>query len=207
MYDYHFFDSWSGNYEKDILNSLNRYPFEKYYDVILKTLNMLKIKKDDVVLDLGCGSGSTTFLLVKEKIKTVSIDFSEEMLKKLSYTVPQAITIRHNITEKFPEDIKKYKPTKAVSTYVFHHFSDEIKIKIIKHLLSDILDNGIIAIGDVMFKNNMEFKRTRNKYIKIWDDSEYYIVYDDFAEKLKNENIFSEFEKIGECAGIISLYR
>lgn len=48
------------------------------------------LKKDDKVLDLGCGSGIRSKILVNNGISVFGVDFSEEMIKKAENDVPGA---------------------------------------------------------------------------------------------------------------------
>lgn len=56
-------------------------PYGRWCDLIAGTLKRYGIEKE-LVLDLGCGTGTLTELLAKEGYDMIGIDYSEEMLNR-----------------------------------------------------------------------------------------------------------------------------
>jgi len=56
-------------------------PYERWCEIITGILNRYGIEKE-LVLDLGCGTGTLTELLAKEGYDMIGVDFSEEMLNR-----------------------------------------------------------------------------------------------------------------------------
>jgi len=67
---------------------MERKEFYSFGSLLLYLEEKLDVNEDDVVLDLGCGTGwSTQLLLQLNPGKVIAIDFSEEMLKKARETI------------------------------------------------------------------------------------------------------------------------
>ena len=56
-------------------------PYERWCEIITGILKRYGIEKE-LVLDLGCGTGTLTELLAKEGYDMIGVDFSEEMLNR-----------------------------------------------------------------------------------------------------------------------------
>lgn len=56
-------------------------PYERWCELIVGILRRYGIEKD-LVLDLGCGTGTLTELLAKEGYDMIGVDYSEEMLSR-----------------------------------------------------------------------------------------------------------------------------
>lgn len=56
-------------------------PYERWCDLIAGTLKRYGIE-NELVLDLGCGTGTLTELLAKEGYDMIGVDYSEEMLNR-----------------------------------------------------------------------------------------------------------------------------
>lgn len=63
---------------------------------------MPKLPTAGKILDLGCGSGIDTEMLLKNGFSICSADFSEEALHIMKKRVPQALPLKMDMTEKFP---------------------------------------------------------------------------------------------------------
>lgn len=198
------FDKWAGDYDESILRSIDKYPFEKYYDVLSTVINKAELEKKDVILDIGIGTGTLSLPLYEKGYKIIGLDFSKKMLERAKEKMPSIITMEFNMKESVPNEIKKLKPTKAISTYAIHHLNFDEKVRFIKEILFDILeDNGLFVIGDVSFVNKREFENCRTENERYWDDDEDYLIANDLIEELKKYYIHCEFSKIGSCAGVL----
>lgn len=60
---------------------MDNVPYEKWSEYICDILKEYGVKKGDIVLDLGCGTGTMTRLLAKAGYDMIGVDLSEEMLE------------------------------------------------------------------------------------------------------------------------------
>lgn len=204
MLDSKGFDDWAEDYDKsvELSNAKDAYPFAGYNDV-LKTIyrDVIKNKFGDI-LDIGFGTAVLTKKLYDRGFKIFGIDFSEKMIKCAEEKMPNAELIKADFTKGYPSALNEKKFDFIISTYALHHLNDDEKINFIRTLCGHLKDNGKLLIGDVAFNKKEELVNERERFAKIWDSDEYYIVFEDLMNKL-NINGFS-FLKISRCAGIIS---
>ncbi len=198
-----YFDLWSERYDNDIKDEKG-YPFEGYQDIL--SFIYKNIKKDSEILDIGCGTGIIAEKLSKKCCKIYGVDFSDKMIKKAKDKVKDGIFMVCDIKKGLPEVIRKKRFDYIISTYVFHHFEDDEKIKIIKDLTKILKKSGKIIIGDVAFRKRKDLEKCRDIYYNIWDDDEIYIVYEEMEKKLKEESLKSAYYQISTCAGILVIY-
>jgi trans-aconitate 2-methyltransferase len=93
-----------------------------------QVIDGLGLAGDEVVLDAGCGSGSVTFDLLKKlpNGKIYAVDFSEEMIQKLTASVRErgvtnVTAIRASLTDfELPEEVDL-----VFSNAVFHWIPDD----------------------------------------------------------------------------------
>ncbi len=93
------YKKWADTYDRDSL--LN--PAVQMDEHLI--LPMLKLKKSDKVLDLGCGTGRWTIPISKKCKNIVGVDMSEEMLavaKSKSEGLKNLKFVKHNLSRKLP---------------------------------------------------------------------------------------------------------
>jgi ubiquinone/menaquinone biosynthesis C-methylase UbiE len=76
-------ESLASNYDRTMLKSLGKDYGEMYEEDINFLLDLMPISPEDVVVDLGCGTGiSTKLILGRNAGKVIGVDFSEAMLRQ-----------------------------------------------------------------------------------------------------------------------------
>jgi len=122
---------------------------------------LIKPNINDIVLDLGCGTGKQIIEL-SQKIKlAIGVDTSDGMLKQAKENIENERA--HNIelyigTFEEPElsvDLRKKCITKIISNYALHHLTTIYKQKAIEKMINiggETLQS--IIIGDLMFFEN-----------------------------------------------------
>ncbi len=119
--------------------------------VKLKTVELTQALAGDRILDFGCGTG--TLLLHFEKqhpdVNLYGIDIDERMLekaqKKLQSVERSIQLVLYSGNElPFPDDYFD----KIVSTWVFHHFTDEQKCVAMNQLFRKLKPGGTLILAD-----------------------------------------------------------
>jgi ubiquinone/menaquinone biosynthesis C-methylase UbiE len=127
-----FFDKLAPTWDQNELHS--KYEIESF-------LNVLPIKKDDKILDVGCGTGLITPILYKKSEGIVKgIDISKEMIKI-------ALNKKIKNVSFICEDFNNFKETDYDFIVIFNaypHFLDLEKFK--KSLVRTLKENGKFAI-------------------------------------------------------------
>lgn len=200
------FDLWADGYDEsvNISEENNEYPFAGYKNLLNKIYNYVRKQDNAKVLDIGFGTGILTSQLYNNGCKITGIDFSEKMIKIAQKKMPGANLINFNFADGIPHKIINEKFDFIISTYAFHHVSNEKKIRLI-NLYSNLLSKeGSILIGDVSFESKYELEKCKNECYPNWDDSEYYFISREMNESLKDD-FYCEYKKISYCAGILIL--
>jgi len=208
VHDHLLFDAWAGEYDESIANSLDRYPFEGYYQVLTTILNKAEISPGDVVLDIGIGTGTLSEPLYQAGCEIIGVDFSGEMLQRARQKMPGLIAVVHDFTKPMPDAVKQHEPTQVISSYALHHLDQDQKVAFVREILHDLIPaKGRLVVGDVAFENMADLQRTRERWASIWDDEEHYLVADQLLPRLTDLGIFCEFTRIGSCAGVLVCQR
>lgn len=121
-----------------------------YYDWVEKTtiLNALNLKKDDIVLDIGCGTGRFTREIAKRCKKVYGVDFSPESIDILNKKAQQEGI--ENI-ESHICDITKQLPIKGtvdkvLSAQVIQHIPIEAERCLVMNNLYNQLNEGGVCV-------------------------------------------------------------
>lgn len=81
----------------DVLNMV--IPYQELLDSIVKELD---IKKGDLVLDAGCGTGNLAIKMTKKGAKVIGIDYCIEALDIYKQKDPSAEVLVHDLTKPLP---------------------------------------------------------------------------------------------------------
>lgn len=123
------------------------YHFHRYeptpYEVLKELFDQVPLKKEDVLVDFGCGKGRLNFYLDHRfHCKTVGIEFNPEYyndaLKNLkSYKTTDKSRIRFECVSAMHYEIQ----AKDNYFYFFNPFSPQIFIGVINHILQSAIQN------------------------------------------------------------------
>lgn len=112
-----FFDSFSKEYDKKVKNNY----FKRNHRWIINEINKDKSLKNEVVMDVGCGTGELMNTIHKshKSVSLIGVDISKKMLDKASKVVPNAKLIKADSAE-IPVADKSVDI--IVSSASFHHY-------------------------------------------------------------------------------------
>ena len=138
-----FFNIIAPFYDKGLLGKF-------LFNIIYRTTDEIKIKKNSRVLDAGCGTGNLLYILERKNLnlKLYGIDSSEKMLK-IARKKAMTADIRNisvmNLDKKFKKNYFDY----IFNVDAFHHFPNrEIVMKSFHRILKH---NGKLIITDFDF--------------------------------------------------------
>ena len=139
-------------YDAKVLDEEN--PLRAGYAALLEwTLASACIGREDVVLDLGAGTGNTARGIVAAR-RVIAVDVSEKMLaqapRKLEH-LPWVEILKADLLEVFDRDLP---PLDAiVSTYAVHHLTSEEKTELFSRARDALRPGGRAVFGDLMFES------------------------------------------------------
>lgn len=197
------FDLWADDYDEcvDICDNNESYPFAGYKIILNEIYSRILDAVHINVLDIGFGTGTLISNLYEHGCKISGQDFSERMLEIAQEKMPDAKLFIGDISNGLVEPLLKHKYDAIISTYSLHHLTDDEKVTFLKDLLNQLNDGGVIYIGDVSFETRAEHDICKKEAGKAWDEDEFYFVVDEMKAYFPD----MKFEKISECAGIITL--
>jgi len=131
---------------------LNIATFGRYSPFIKKSIELMEIKPEDRILDLGTGTGRNACLMTKylsKKGTLIGIDISQEMIsqfKKRCLNYPNAIIIHARVDQSLP--LKKDEFDKIFISFVLHGFPQYVRELIIKNVFEALNTNGSFFVLD-----------------------------------------------------------
>lgn len=160
-------DPWADDYDAGVRDETN--PVRAGYDALLGwTVERARIGPDDVVLDLGVGTGNAA-ARIPEARRLVGVDVSERMLAqapaKLAHLADVEL-IRADLLEVFDRELPTFDA--VVSTYAVHHLAFDEKAELFHRVSSALRPGGRAVFGDLMF----ESRASRDAIAAAWSDAE-----------------------------------
>ncbi len=183
------FNNWAKTYDKAVIEDRGELKIYKNYDLILQSVYNLvhdSKLKEPMILEIGVGTGNLASKFLNDNYDIIGIDQSREMLSVTKQKYPK-LKVRLGEFLKIPYDNKYFDV--IVSTYAFHHLNEIEKVIAIEEMLRVLKDNGMIVIGDLMFRSKDDEKNILNELSKkqVEEIKDEYYSYIDFLE--------NEFEK------------
>lgn len=127
-------EHWNAHYRK------KKYAILNYDGWLEKYLIQFPIGTN--ILDLGCGSGSDTEILLENGFKVCSADFSEEALSIMKTLVPEACCMKMDMTNPFPFDDNEFDI--VVADLSLHYFEWNLTEKIVSEIKRVLKINGML---------------------------------------------------------------
>ncbi len=205
MMDNKGFDEWAEDYDVSI-DQQKGYPFEGYRETLRFVRNTLGGVKGKKILDLGVGTGLLSYELYKRGAVIVGVDFSPEMIHRAEEKMPDSEFYVQDLKDGIPDELCDERLDNIISSYAIHHLEDDEKIDLICSLKELLTEEGTIIIGDVSFKDSKDREHCRKRNLEEWDDSEHYIVADEFCSALRDRSIQCRYTQVSSCAGVLVVY-
>ncbi|WP_404352737.1 class I SAM-dependent methyltransferase [Caproicibacterium sp. XB2] len=196
------FDEWAETYDESVSKNEQEesYPFAGYHTVLQTIYKTVTTGKAPAVLDIGFGTGVLTKKLYDAGCRISGIDFSRKMIDTAQPKMPKATLVQADFSKGVPPRLAGQTYDDIISTYAFHHLTDEQKAVFLRELLQTLNPGGRILIGDVMFPTDKERQACREKSGSTWDENEHYLDIASFTKQFPE----ASFHRISFCAGILT---
>jgi putative AdoMet-dependent methyltransferase len=156
------FETWADSYDQSVEGYDEEYreAFERYDEI----LNTVVSKSGNVVLEFGVGTGNLTKKLLEAGKTVYGIEPSAPMREKAFEKLGKNVSIQDGdfLVFPFPEE-----PVDTiVSTYAFHHLTDEEKARAIANYGKLLRKGGKIVFADTAFADKMAFQQAIDEAIQ-----------------------------------------
>lgn len=140
------FDGWIDSYDASVAGKDPEYAdvFEGYNEILAD----VAIQSFGTVLEFGTGTGNLTAKLVDNGLTVIGIEPNEAMRKFSSERFPMLKIIDGDLLD---FKIENLSIDTIVSSYVFHHLTDDEKGIALKKYAELLEENGKIIFADTMF--------------------------------------------------------
>lgn len=149
------FETWAQSYDESVHGH-----DEQYRDVFAEydaILNTVVEKSGNVVLEFGVGTGNLTQKLLRSGKTVYGIEPSEPMRQKAFEKLGDTVTIQDGDFLSFP--LPNEPIDTIVSTYAFHHLTDEEKEQAISQYGKMLNKGGKIVSADTAFVDREAFEQ------------------------------------------------
>ena len=187
------FDNWANYYDETVSGHDEEYKevFRGYDDILADVAQ----KSIGTVLEFGVGTGNLTKKLVEHGHTIYGVEPNETMRQKAAEKLPSTVYLYDGDFIHYPELPSEV--NSIVSTYAFHHLTDEEKAQAIQQYGKMLAKDGKIVFADTMFENKEAYvktiKQAENRgFVSLATDlqSEYYTTLPILKEMLE-ENGFN----------------
>jgi len=194
------FDEWAKSYEASVTGQHKEYRdvFEGYESILDKVANA----STGTVIEFGTGTGNLTLKLEAAGRKVIGIEPHETMLDITRKRCPNVQLINGDL-QNFEIEIKHI--DSIVSTYVFHHLTDEEKLEALITYSKLLQPGGKIIFADTAFateehKQAMITKERARGFHDVADDleREYYTTIPKLEIMFQQASFEVKFEQLND---------
>ncbi|RDW19859.1 class I SAM-dependent DNA methyltransferase [Oceanobacillus chungangensis] len=145
------FEEWAKDYDDSVAGQDPQYAavFANYEGI----LNEVVALSAGTVLEFGVGTGNLSEKLIHAGLNVIGIEPSLAMLNIAKEKLPE-LTVLEGDFLTYP--VIDTPVNTIVSTYAFHHLTDDEKLVAAKQFSEILEDNGRIVFGDTMFASEIE---------------------------------------------------
>ncbi|WMT30452.1 class I SAM-dependent methyltransferase [Bacillus aerius] len=199
------FDHWAESYDDTVSGHDEQYKAVfRRYPAILKEITR---RAGQHVIEFGSGTGNLTAALLQADKKVFGVEPSEAMKKEaLQKGIPNVFHDGDFLSFPAPP----FEPDTIVSSYAFHHLTDEEKKQAI-HSYGNILPSGgKIVFADTMFQNQAAHQAATNKakaagFDQLAEDleTEYYPSIGVLKQSFEEEGFSTSFHQMNDFVWIV----
>lgn len=157
-------DPWADNYDRNVRNETD--PIRAgYAETLAWTVAQAAITPDDVVVDLGAGTGNTS-ALIPAAGQVVCVDISPKMTAQAQPKLQHLTRVDYihcDLLEYFAHDAVACDV--VISTYAIHHLTEAEKETLFALIYAALKPGGRAAFGDLMFRDAAAEAELRAAYL------------------------------------------
>lgn len=146
------FDRWAEDYDHAVFGGHPEYieVFEGYTDILQTVVESLALPKGSVVVEFGVGTGNLSRLLLAAGYRVIGIEPSLAMREKAKAKLLDLELYEGHFLQ-VPEGLPPVDG--IVSTYAFHHLTDEEKDQALRDFARRLRPGGRLVFADTAFQD------------------------------------------------------
>lgn len=204
------FDEWSTHYDETISQKDGEYAevFENYEEILQRTAQNIAMSPNATVVDIGSGTGNLAYQAFLKGYNVQGVEPNEKM-RQLSLKKYPEIPIQTGSFLTLP--FAEHSIDAFISSYAFHHLSDDEKAQAALLLKSKLRPHGKVVIADTMYASKeagiqlLEDARSR-KFTHLVDDlnSEFYTTHEVLRHAFEKAGFSVSFEQLNKFVWILT---
>ena len=204
------FDDWADNYDETIYDTNSEYEevFRNYNEILNETVKHISKYPGAKLVDIGAGTGNLTSVAAKAGYSVIGLEPNSKMLDIAASKYPN-IQFLSGTFLSLPIDDNS--ADAIISSYAFHHLTDEEKLQAVKLLKSKLKADGTIIITDTMYdslktKDALIKEAYYNKHVSLANDleTEFYPVIDDLTEIFESQGFNVSYQQMNKFVWILT---
>lgn len=194
------FDGWADSYDASVSGKDPEYRdvFEGYETILSEVANRVS----GTIIEFGTGTGNLTAKLLEAGFSVIGIEPNTKMLEVTAKRFPSINLVDGDLLE---FDVQNENIDAFVSTYVFHHLTDDEKGIALKKYANLLSKNGKVVFADTVFlteeAKHAQIAKERNRgFLNVVEDleREYYTTIPKLKELFIEAGFQVEFVKMND---------
>lgn len=160
-------DPWSADYDDDVRNEAD--PIRAGYSTVLDwVVEQAEIRAQDIVVDLGIGTGNTAQRVPQAKL-LLGVDISTKMMKQATPKLTHLPHVQYVTADLLGFFAEPRHFDALISTYAIHHLTEPEKVQLFALIHQALAPGGRAVFGDLMFADKAAEAALRHEYLAQMD--------------------------------------
>ncbi len=203
------FEDWAESYDQTIAGQELEYQeVFLHYEDILQEVAQRSIGR---VLEFGVGTGNLTKKLLNNGLSVTGIEPSQAMRRMANEKLDNQVPILEGDFFRFPSSLPF---DTVVSTYVFHHLTDEEKASAINCFSKRLPSGGKLVFADTMYESIQAYHKAisdalQKEFHHLAEDlqREYYTTIPYLKEVLEKNSFEASFKQCNDFVWLMEAVR
>ncbi|UCZ52584.1 class I SAM-dependent methyltransferase [Bacillus shivajii] len=174
------FDEWALSYDGDLKRANG--PLFGYESSLHSAKQMTSSFANEIILDIGIGTGAFASMIAHAKANVYGIDISQKMLEECKqkhpeYELKQGTFLDNDFSDCFFDHV--------ISSFAFHEVFPQQREEAIRNIYRMMKTDGQLLILDIMFASEAAREDAKVEIGKYWDNSEDYPIVNELDTMLR----------------------